>query len=66
MVTQKIVHRLRENKRTSGHVHVDRLAFIQFSRIKLVNIKKINQDNMVINLTVYTYVGLSKSIRKGQ
>ena len=49
-----------ENRRTSGHVHVDGLALLQFSRIKLVNIKKINQNNMVNNLTVDTYVGLSK------
>ena len=39
------------NRGTSGHV--DSLALVQFLRIKLVNIKKINQ-NMVINLTVHT------------
>ena len=38
-----------ENRRTSGHVHVDSLALIKFSRIRLVNIKKINQ-NMIINI----------------
>ena len=59
------MHRPGENRRTSGHVHVDRLAVIQFSRIKLVNIKNINQNHMVNNLTVHTYVGLSKCIRNG-
>ena len=40
LVTLKIVHRPGENRRKSGHVHVNRLAVIQFSRIKLVNLKK--------------------------
>ena len=50
LVALEIVHRPGENRRTGGHVHVDSLALIHFSRIKLVNIKKINQS-MVINLT---------------
>ena len=54
------MHRPGENGRTSGHVHVDGLVLIQFSRIKLVNIKKISQNNMVNNLPVHKFVGLSK------
>ena len=54
--------RKKKSKRTC--IHVDSLALIQFSRIKLGNIKKINQ-NMVNNLIVHTYIGMSKCIRNG-
>ena len=46
--------------------YLDSLALFQFSRIKLVNIKKINQNNMVNNLTVHTYLGLSSESETGQ
>ena len=54
------------NPHEASRNYVDSLALFQFSRIKLVNIKKINQNNTVNNLAVHTYVGLSSESETGQ
>ena len=62
IVALKIVHQPGENRKTSGHVHVDSLALIQLSRIKLVNIKKINQNNMLITISPFENMKLYPDI----
>ena len=54
------------NPHEASRNYVDSLALFQFSRIKLVNIKNINQNNMVNNLAMHTYVGLSNESETGQ
>ena len=54
------------NPHEASRNYEDSLALFQFSRIKLVNIKKINQNNMVNNLAVHTYVGPSSESETGQ